>query len=312
MFKFDLWNSILQAPDGNEPSSADPFSTPVETAAPSADEPSPGGDNFEFLDQLDTEGDDVEVITAPESGEPASADVPPKTPASPTDPKASPPGTPPAPKETPPLAAPQPQPTPTPGPQEQPKTAPSEPPKDAFTQFVEDKPKIMEALAKSTYALSKDDLDLLEANPGQALPLMAARVHTEVFAQVIQATARMIQQGFGHMQEETRQNSEAVSAFQAKWPQIDLQAHGADIATAAELIRKTNPNATKEEAINLVGAMVVAMKGLAATPLASPAPATPPKPVAPAPFRPAGSGVVLPPGTVVAEEFAFLGQEEPD
>lgn len=302
--KFDLWNLIALAPDapggGGEPAQVD---------APPSPDPSPveGGDDF---GGLEFGGDDIDDVSVGEVEEPAQPSTPagaPKTPEpKPQEAPTPPPAEAPAPS-TKPAEVEQPKP---PGQQEQqPNPAPSEP-ISAWDQFQKDKPTIVESMAKTRYAMTKEDQDLLEAEPFTALPKLAARVHVELMQDVLQSMAGMLPVAFQGFMQEHAQNAAVEDEFKQAWPQIDFAKHSADVEAFAQLYRQSNPKATKAEAIQMVGAMVIAKHGLAATPQqpATPAPATPGAPPAP-PFAPARPGVAAAPPPVIVEEFAGLGMD---
>lgn len=307
MSKFFLENVILRSPEGGGGEAA-PAPEPSGEAVPS--ESVPGNDDFSGLDFGGDDLDTVETIDPPgaEPGVSSQTTEPPKAPETPKEPPA--PEAAPSPKKEEPKVPEQEQQAAKPqGQQEEPKSPPSEP-QDPFVQFEQDKPKIIEGLATKRYALSKEDLDLLEAEPGKALPLLAARVHVELFQDMLKSVTGMLPVAINQHLETHQANNAAVEAFKTAWPQLDLEKYGEDIAAFSQVFRQTNPKASREEAIKMVGAMVMAKHGLAASQQpASPAPAQQVAPQAAPPFRPAQPGVVQPPAPVAVEEFAGLGQD---
>lgn len=297
----DFWNTILRSPDGD--AGAAGGETPS-GETPSGDQPGNVSDNFDGLD-FGGETDDLDVVDVPVETPPDQ----PKTPEpKPQEPSQTPPAEVPAPSQTPEA----PKPNTPPGQQEtQPSPTPSAP-EDPWSKFEKDKPAIIQNMAKTRYAMTKEEKEQLEAEPFESLPLLAAKVHTELFADVLRSVTAMLPIAFQNMQVEHSQNSEAVDEFQKAWPQIDMSAHGADVEAFARLYRQSNPNASKADAIKMVGAMVLAKHGIAASTPANPAPATPAAHQAAPAFRPAQPGVATVPPGVVAEEFIGLGQDHDD
>lgn len=298
----NLYTSIAMAPDGVEGGGDVPAAPAASEAPASAPEESSDATDVDW-NQLGSGEEDLDEVFVED---PAKQDPPPSSEPPKTEPeKKEAPKQPEAPapiepkKEEP--KAPE-QPATPPGQKEEP--SPSEP-EDPWAKFEKDKPTIIANMAKQRYAFSKEELDQLEANPGETLSQLAAKVHTELFADVLKAVSGMMPQAFHHFQSETVANNAAVDSFKQAWPQIDVSKYGSDIAMAAELVAKSNPSATQAQRIALVGAMIVAQHKLAAAPPANPSP-TPPAPP-PAPFAPARPGVATPPPPVTVEEFSGLG-----
>ncbi len=143
-------------------------------------------------------------------------------------------------------------------------------------------------IAETRFQLSQQEKDALETDAVGAIPKLLARVYfeaaTTALNQLSSHAPRLIEQITGNL----RTVNAAEDQFYSKWPSIQRgeKSHTDAVQMAANMFRQSNPNATQEQAIDVVGRMVTSMLNLQAAP-AAPANGTVKRPPA---FSPAGSG----------------------
>lgn len=136
---------------------------------------------------------------------------------------------------------------------------------------------------------SADSLDSGEALV-KVLPKLAARMHLEMQASVVQLVGQAIPQMVDQQMRFKATAERLESNFYDRWPKLK----GKDerlIAQSVQAYRMVNPKANEQELIERAGAM--AMLNLGLDPLAETrvaAPAAPPAPPPPPPFTPASPG----------------------
>lgn len=160
--------------------------------------------------------------------------------------------------------------------------------------------RVQQEQLETWYQLPKEVLDQLETDEVAALPkllpALAAKVHQAVLGAALTEVSRYIPQAIAQFNQVNQLETAAKNVFYERWP--DLKEHESMVLQAGQIYRQMNPNATREQALEGVGAMVYAAMGKPAvgvTPAAAPASAAPaaPSPVrtpATAGFRPAGTG----------------------
>jgi hypothetical protein len=169
------------------------------------------------------------------------------------------------------------------------------------------------------YQLPKEVLDQLETDEVAALPrllpALAAKVHQAVLGAALTEVSRYIPQAIAQYNQLNEVETAAKTSFYTRWP--DLKEHENMVLQAGQIYRQMNPTATREQALEGVGAMVYAAMGkpmagtvpAAATPAAAiPSPASIP---ARAGFRPAGTGGGAAPATPPkgGNEFENMAEE---
>ncbi len=143
-------------------------------------------------------------------------------------------------------------------------------------------------IAETRFQLSQQEKDALETDAVGAIPKLLARVYfeaaTTALNQLSSHAPRLIEQITGNL----RTVNAAEDQFYSKWPSIQRgeKSHTDAVQMAANMFRQSNPNATQEQAIDVVGRMVTSMLNLQAAPAAA-ANGTVKRPPA---FSPAGSG----------------------
>lgn len=156
---------------------------------------------------------------------------------------------------------------------------------------------IIDHVAASVFALTPEEVEALETNAVEAVPRLMAkclvRAQHNLLTQLPNLVPRMIE---AHMQI-TRRNEENANKFYGRWPDIKKGEHGSLVNRFAHTYRQMNPNATLEQMVEDVGAMVMTAAKITATPTAPGAVALahPMAPAAnvvpqPSPFSPANPG----------------------
>lgn len=228
--------------------------------------------------------DDGAFVIEPEAPEPveASAEEPPQVPEKPEPPtqaKSAPVS------ET---ATPPKQPEPTQGvqqaaQQQQPQTSPEE----WLKQY--------HAHLQSQYAINEDDAAALVTQPEAVLPRLAANIHLSLMrefqqqiAQAMQNVPNLVQAQNARFEAEQRAKQE----FYGEWP--GLEQHHDLVIRNASLIRQANPNATRQQIIEMTGVMTAMGLGLNPAEIrrqqVQAAQAAAPRAPAPRPMRPAAPG----------------------
>lgn len=157
--------------------------------------------------------------------------------------------------------------------------------------------------------------DGLEAVLPKLLPNLAARVHQAVLASALQQVQAVLPSAFHHFSTMNEVQTQARNEFFTRWP--GLKDYSQQVLDVGTWFRQKNPSATKEEALERVGALVYASLGMAA-PGASASGTPPVTSAGPAPtvtsrstFRPATPGAGAPPAAPPRKgnEFENLAQE---
>lgn len=226
-----------------------------------------GFDWGEFGDSFDSEGE-TPTVSEGSGDEPAPAQAPeaPVEPAAPASEPAQPAAA--EPPQTPPTEPQQPtQPqTPDQGQQPQQPQAPQEPqqPQQPTQEQYEQQVQQAEAqwrqeLAQS-YALSEDEATMLQESPAEALPQLAATMHMRVTREVFQSLQQNLPNWVNAITQSQTTNKSHEDKFFEAWP--ELKEHTPLISQVGQMYRQMNPQATPEDFIKNVGAMVWAQSGL--------------------------------------------------
>jgi hypothetical protein len=165
-------------------------------------------------------------------------------------------------------------------------------------------------MAANAFALSKEEAEALELDASKAIPSLMARVHLESTKNTLnlinQIVPKLIAQGVEKVTGAKAKASEAIKEFYDTNTGLNEKDHGAAVTKWANAYRRTNPQASRKEAIEFVGRAVAAEFGV--SPVGS---ATATRRAAP--FAPARQGTRAP--TVVDEQvspFAGLGGDFDD
>ena len=287
--------------------------TSVETAAPV--ESTAADTSFLIPDEVmnSSDLDEVEIPTAQAAKTPEPEAPAPTPEVAKVDPKASPaavakPATPAQPAKTP----------------EQPKVATADQQPSGRPQVVADRQALLGELAKNRsviidhlagerFKLSKEESDLFDTDANAGIQKIAARVYYEATTSALNLIDRFVKSELpglidGHTQS-TMQYSKAEDGFWKEWPNLDVKADGQTVNQYANIYRQANPQASMEDAIRHVGAIVSTVlgkpKGVAAAPVAA-------RPNGAKPFTPASGAARVVSQTQVqapVNPFSGLGEE---
>ncbi len=289
-------NQTNGAPTSSEPSAPSAASPDVNWADFAVDVDDEGAFIADPVGELDSSGQ------APASTAPVSppAQLPPSEPAP----------TPAAPQQPPSPQAPPVQPPP----QQPAETPPVQTPEELLANY--------RSGLETAYAISQDDALALATAPETVLPRLAANVHQRVMhevAQQLQQMMTMVPQMLEARVAQQTAETEAKQVFYSAWP--GLAAHHDRVVQNAALIRQANPQATKEQVIEMTGMMTAIALGLdpaaakqGGQRTAPPAPRqAPAAPMAVPPHRPAAPGAsVSSPPLQQQNVFASFADEDID
>lgn len=122
----------------------------------------------------------------------------------------------------------------------------------AFEQY---RQQAIEMLAKDVYALSPEEVQQLEEDPGsflaQRIPQVLARVHIEAQQAALVQMARVIPQVMAQVHQEMEKARSFEEKFFSRWPQ--LREHKDEVLKIGQVFRQLNPQAKPEEFIETVG-----------------------------------------------------------
>lgn len=168
------------------------------------------------------------------------------------------------------------------------------------------------------YKIPDEMAEQLRTEPEVALPKLAAKLHQTVLGNVLMQVNAMLPRAMMEFSQVQRAETEAKSVFYERWP--GLKDYEPQVLQAGRMFKAMNPQATREQALEGVGAMVYAAMGMqvpgASASAVVPAAAAGTTPTAAAParaaFRPAAPGGGTPAGAPprsgneyerIAEEF---------
>lgn len=273
------------------PASPEPSASPAaSTPAPATPAPSRQTDQIPVdFSQLGEPEDDTPLPTDNELA--AAVEPAPQTP----------PAAPPAPAQ-PAETAPTPQ---QPTPQEPASPAPVEP-VNLVKQLTEHRQAIVDGLAAERFALTKEEAEGLDANPGAVIPKLMARVHFEAVNAALLHIQNYVPMIAAHVMTQLTGAKEAEQAFYSQNTALDRAKHGQDVIAFNRAFRASNPQMPAKDLMAMVAAAVMAKHGLTGQP--APSPTTPQTP-RPAPFIPAAPGGGAARVTVEANPFEGLGMD---
>jgi hypothetical protein len=165
------------------------------------------------------------------------------------------------------------------------------------------------------FALSPEMVAEMETDAVNAVPKVLAKT----FMHSVSTSLRYMQQIVPKMIEREvariRASDETEKAFFGKYSQLNPKDHGQDIIAFANMFRQQNPQMTRDELFDRVGAAVMAMRGIAPAAHVATQPgvvsAVPVPSVAPAPahFVPAQGGSVVATQPVKSNGWDAMGQD---
>jgi len=164
------------------------------------------------------------------------------------------------------------------------------------------------------YKLSEDDARQLTLEPEKVLPKLAARLHMDVLASIQRSLAETIPAHLTAHLTIQAQNKAAKDMLYGAWPKLNKPEFEGIVTEVGSMYRRTNKNATPEEAVKAIGRLAYAAlgwpdetsSGAPPTPTPSPTPAA-------RPFTPAtpGGGGAAPRSPAPKNEFGDLAGDSP-
>lgn len=188
--------------------------------------------------------------------------------------------------------------TPTPAPAAAPAAQPA--PGQPQGSYSEWRKQAEAQLATTHFALTKEELELIETNPAVAIPRLASKVY---FDAVEAATAAVHQYLPGIIRQTTQQSSQYEkneNTFFESWP--GLKERKADVERIGLVYRQANPQATTEDFIKHVGMLASNILGV---PLPTPQSTAAPKASRAPAFVPAVGAVPAASGALKGKKNAF-------
>ena len=157
------------------------------------------------------------------------------------------------------------------------------------------------AAVEKQYSLSEEDATALQVEPEKVLPKLAARLHANIYDQVMNSLAQQAPVLVAQQLKDRQETQAAEEAFFSRWQ--DLRPHTEQVQRVAQMWRQMYPKATLQEAIEGIGQSARALLGLGG-PVAVQQEAVPTAPTVPA--RPAARGAPMRQAkSMSAEEQAF-------
>jgi hypothetical protein len=138
--------------------------------------------------------------------------------------------------------------------------------------------------------------------PEKILPVFAARLYVDIYDAVFSSIAAQLPQMMGQREQVQQVQRNTENQFFTRWPTLKDPSLQGDIASVARTYRATNPQATLEQSIEAVGAMVSVIKGV---PLPGQNPAQPSVSPQSRPPLPAGVGASRAPVPATPQQNLF-------
>lgn len=114
------------------------------------------------------------------------------------------------------------------------------------------------------YALSEEDAELLTTDPAKFMPVMAGKLHVDVYESTMYAIVSQLPKMVQMLVQSGSQASDRMQAFHEVWPALNNPEYAPKLAEVGAFWRGQNPTATKEEAIQGIGKLAMDMLGIKA------------------------------------------------
>lgn len=147
------------------------------------------------------------------------------------------------------------------------------------------------------YKMTDEEAEQFRVNPGETLPMLAARVHYEVQAATFNSVLQALPQLVTSMLERKEASDKYDKAFYDKWPVLQGKDKTETVVNSIKAFKAANPKAPVEKVIEQAGLMAaislgIPLESLLAKPTGAPAPAAQQQAAPSAPPRPVGLGAV--------------------
>lgn len=120
----------------------------------------------------------------------------------------------------------------------------------------------VEALAKTNYAVSEQDLEEFASNPGKVISRVAAQVQVETTASLSRVLSEQLPVVVNGLIEANRRNQEAEEAFWSANKHLDRSKHRAEALQTYQQLRTLQPNMSREDGIRQVGQWMALKHGI--------------------------------------------------
>lgn len=177
----------------------------------------------------------------------------------------------------------------------------------------ENEPALVEHLAQTEFALSPEDIQGLEEDAVAYTPKLLARTYVRMQQNMMAQLARVVPAMLTAHQEVSKRSEKSENAFFERWPGLKKEEFLPEVRRAAQMYRRMNPQASREEMIDELGQILSIKLKVPLTGVPTPRPAVPngqPRAVQTTPpFRPAMGGPAAVPTPQEADPWAGLGQD---
>ncbi len=137
---------------------------------------------------------------------------------------------------------------------EQPTTEPPIDPAQVQADYQKWRGDAEELLASQHYALTEEQAEEFDSNPGAAIPKLAARLHMEVMAQSVAMIAGLLPKIMANVNQAQTVETQRETEFFKEWP--ELVGHRDQVVRHGAVYYQMNPQATFQEFLRDVGAQV--------------------------------------------------------
>lgn len=208
--------------------------------------------------------------------------------------------------------APEPQPEVPPQPQPQPAPQQPAPQQPTAEQIAAQQKQLRDQYRNEVmrhYALSEEDATKFISQPEEIFPQIMANLHVNVVDAVMTGVLRQFPALLQQYSSQRDAYESGMERFFSKWRDkgLDPAQHKQKVERAIGLYAQMNPQATEEEIINNVGAMVLIAEGI--TPPQSETPAAPAKPPAQPRVPPGKTGSTTPQARKSDNIFTLIAEE---
>jgi len=180
---------------------------------------------------------------------------------------------------------------------------------EARKKASEEADKVNTAKLVELYKLTDEEASQVQTDPEAVLPQFAARIHKAVLTSLVHSMGQILPHQIRAVSTQVTNENSMREEFFGRWP--ELKGHDKQVLEAGEIFRRLNGTATKAEAIERIGAIVLAGMGKTVAPpsATTTTPAATPKTPAKTGFRPAGATGAKPAAPAVDNEWAELANE---
>lgn len=115
---------------------------------------------------------------------------------------------------------------------------------------------------EKTYAVSAEDVDEFQTNPGEVLSRLASQLHFNIYTSLYSAVISQLPGVMNQVNSASQQSNELETAFYAKWGKLKDPSHKAVVDRTVRAYRQLNPKADADTFINEAGLLAMSAAGL--------------------------------------------------